>query len=210
MVRRIPMKFNTLSEEHLELIKDTTKTGQEICNIIGCGIITVSRWRKKLNVDVKKGCKVGKSKPWSLKQKEVICATCNNIFHINFAAHRKYCSRKCMHKNEDYLNTIRSVDRSYMQTEEYKKTRFKKDTPEFRRYRNRVTKLTEQTYMMNKKIINPNGYKRTLAGIEDGYHLDHIISCKKGFENNISAEEISEIGNLQMLPWRENIVKGKK
>ena len=60
------MKFDSLTKEQLELLKDTTKTGQEICKILNCGIVTVSRWRKKLDVDCKVGCKKGKTKPWTL------------------------------------------------------------------------------------------------------------------------------------------------
>ena len=48
------------------------------------------------------------------------------------------------------------------------------------------------------------GYKK------DAYHLDHKISIKYGFENNILPYIIGNIDNLQMLPARENCSKGSK
>jgi hypothetical protein len=37
--KEITMKFDSLTKEQLELLKDTTKTGQEICKILNCGIL---------------------------------------------------------------------------------------------------------------------------------------------------------------------------
>jgi hypothetical protein len=204
------MKFDLLTPKQLELLKDATKTGQELCEILKCGIITISRWRKKLGIETKRGCKKGKTKPWVLKRKDISCATCSMSFNVVISSTRKYCSKSCMFQNENYINSLRQIDRSYMQTDEYKNKFLKKETPAYRRYRNKVSKLTEQTYNMNKEKINPEGFKRTLAGVDGGYHLDHKISCRHGFDNNITPENISSIDNLQMLSWRENITKGSK
>lgn len=204
------MKFDSLTKEQIELLKDTSKTGQEICKILNCGIVTVSRWRKKLGVNCKRGFKKGKTKPWALRRKNLFCLTCNIVFSVMVSRDAKYCSKKCMSENVSHRNLLRNIDRSYMKTEKYKNTLIKETTPEYRRYRNKVSKLTEQTYMMYKNVINPNNLTRTLAGVENGYHLDHKISCRYGFDNNILPEEISSLKNLQMLPWRDNIVKGKK
>jgi len=80
----------------------------------------------------------------------------------------------------------------------------------YKKYRYRVYRLTEEIYNEFEDEINPHGFVRTLAGVEDGYHLDHIISCRYGFDNDIPEEELAKLENLQMLPWRENIVKGCK
>ena len=77
-------------------------------------------------------------------------------------------------------------------------------------YRNKVSSLTEQTYKQHSVTINPNGYKRTLAGIQGGYHLDHIFPIWEAYKQNISPEDISKKENLQMLPWLENIIKSNK
>lgn len=79
---------------------------------------------------------------------------------------------------------------------------------EFRQYRNKVAVLTSKTYKLYEKEINPNNYKRTKCGVLDGWQLDHIISVKEGYLNQISPEEIARKENLQMLPWLENLKKG--
>ncbi len=80
---------------------------------------------------------------------------------------------------------------------------------EYRKYANKVRALTEQVYRKNKQIINPKSLLRVKAG-RSGYQLDHIVSVKQGFLNNIPIEVISSVDNLQMLPWRDNIRKGWK
>lgn len=203
------MKYSFLTEQQKELLKDSTKTNLEISKQLNCGIATVSRWRKNLGINIPKGFKKGKTKPWQLKQKEICCPTCSKLFNVAISSNQKFCSRVCLHLNEEYKTKLKSVDRSYMQTEKYKKTLLKDDTPAYRRYRNKVTKLTEKTYIMHKEKINPNNHTRSVAGMEGAYHLDHIISCRFGFDNNIAPEVISDVNNLQMLPWRDNVMKGK-
>jgi hypothetical protein len=63
--------------------------------------------------------------------------------------------------------------------------------------------LTFEKIRWQKSIINT--HKRTLSGIDGGYQLDHIISIKFGFDNNISPEALSEKSNLRMLPWKKNL-----
>jgi hypothetical protein len=79
---------------------------------------------------------------------------------------------------------------------------------EFREYRYKVQRLTELNYTNNIDKINPNGHKRTRAGVESGWQLDHIYSVYEGFLNNIDPSEIAKVGNLQMLPWKDNRIKG--
>lgn len=80
---------------------------------------------------------------------------------------------------------------------------------EYRKYANKVRARTEQVYRKNRHVINPNGLLRVKAG-RCGYQLDHIVSVKHGFLNNIPVEVIASIDNLQMLPWRDNARKGWK
>ena len=115
-----------------------------------------------------------------------------------------------MYQSEEYIDNLRRMDKSYMQMEQYRRSKTKLDTPEYRKYRNRVATLTKTTYSQFKDIINPEGHTRAIAGVVGGYHLDHIISCREGFENNVTPEQISDVSNLQMLPWRDNVVKGRK
>jgi hypothetical protein len=73
-------------------------------------------------------------------------------------------------------------------------------------YRRVVWHITKQQPI----TILENYEHRGLAGQLGAYHLDHIISIKYGFDNNIPAEQIGHISNLQMLPWLENIKKSYK
>jgi hypothetical protein len=82
------------------------------------------------------------------------------------------------------------------------------DRSDWYKYKGIVWKLTNRNYRKNKHIINPNNYIRTTGG--DGYHLDHIIPIHYGFVNGILPTIIADVNNLQMLTWRENIIKSNK
>jgi len=83
------------------------------------------------------------------------------------------------------------------------------DLSEFRRFRGKVSYLTEIVYGKNKHIINPDDLPRCVAGVKGGYQIDHIQSVKECFDKKLSAEYCSRIENLQMLPWEENRKKWK-
>jgi hypothetical protein len=76
---------------------------------------------------------------------------------------------------------------------------------EFKKHQHKVHKLTHKI----KHLIE--GYdesKHGKMGIDGAYQIDHIIDIKYGFDNNIPAEEIASLKNLQFIPWEENIKKG--
>tara|TARA_R110000822_G_scaffold5031_5_gene21808 strand:+ start:27077 stop:27712 length:636 start_codon:yes stop_codon:yes gene_type:complete len=123
---------------------------------------------------------------------------------------KKHCSRKCLHLNPEYKQKLKNADKSYMQTEAYKNTKRKSSTPDFKRYKNEVHRLSEKTYQQNVAIINPEGYNRTLAGVPGGYQLDHIVEVRYGFEKNISAQVISSVDNLRMLTWQDNLARNRR
>jgi len=82
-----------------------------------------------------------------------------------------------------------------------------KEREKFPGYARKVHGLSQKTYEENIDIINPNRFKRTLCGVEGGYQLDHIISVRECFEQNIPVEEASRVENLRMLPWKENLMR---
>ena len=194
------MKFDKLTEEQKRLLQDISVTVNELVSTLNCGSATVCRWRKQLGITVPRGSKKGKARPWQYKEEERTCLVCNTKFITKPAHPKQYCSISCGVKN---------IDRSYMQTEEYKNSLRKDSTPAYKRYANMVHKLSQKTYDLYKEEINPSNYVRGLAGETGVYHLDHIVSVRSGFDNNIPPEEMSRKENLQMLPWKENITKGK-
>lgn len=77
----------------------------------------------------------------------------------------------------------------------------------FKEYKQKVLHITKQQPVH----LLPNSDKlRGLAGTPGAYQLDHIVSIKKGHENNISPAAIGNIKNLQFLPWKENLLKKTK
>ena len=141
------------------------------------------------------------------------CPHCGTdwVAHIQRERNQKYCSQRCYwetRKGIPFFDATK-IDRSYMKMEEYRKTKRKETTPEYRQYRNRVSNLTEKTYEEFYDIINPNNHPRTLCGVPGGYQLDHIQSVKECFDLGIPPESCARLENLQMLPWRENLMKEK-
>lgn len=180
------------------LLADPTLTAKDLALIYDKTPVTIHRWRKSLGITMPKGSKPNKPRPWQIKWKKFICECCGIEFEDKPASNRRFCSLSCVAK---------SIDKSYMQTESYRNTLIRDTTPEYRRYRNRVSRLTEKTYQENIDILNPNRYIRTLCGIEDGWQLDHIVSVQEGFKNGLTPEELSVKENLQMLPWKDNLLK---
>ena len=76
----------------------------------------------------------------------------------------------------------------------------------YKQYRTNVLRITNQQPLHLLEHFE----KRGVNGQIGAYTLDHIISVKRGFIENIPAEKIGDISNLQMLPWEENITKGWK
>lgn len=77
---------------------------------------------------------------------------------------------------------------------------------EWKKYKLAVWRVTNQQPLHTLEHYE----KRGMNGETGVYTLDHIVSIRKGFNENISPEQIGHISNLQMLPWEENILKGWK
>jgi len=201
-----------LSEEQLQLLFDPANSNAGLSDILGAHPVTISRWRRKLGVQVPLGSKKGISKETNKNGKMIPCKVCGTEKYVPKKKQEtyKYCSRDCMNSDPDYRKKLSQVDRSYMQTESYRKTKSNPETPEFVKYRNRVHKLSNKTYEEYIDEINPKGYDRTLAGVDGGYQLDHIIEVRFGFDNNIPPEVLSKKENLRMLPWKTNLARNKK
>lgn len=188
-------------------------TVEEVSKSYGVGISIIRRARKRLGLK----SKIGRPKQNYIDEK--ICPTCQTSF-ISIANH---CSIECYHKSRVYVTSTETRSK----LSEKAKTRWEAPTANmivgiqkrilgeevrksFKKYRNRLKTLTEKTYNEYKNVINPNDHQRGVAGKEGVYHLDHIIPARFGFENDIPPEILAEKENLQMLPWRDNITKGRK
>jgi hypothetical protein len=84
-----------------------------------------------------------------------------------------------------------------------KHPRFNLDKPKFKEYWRQVKVETDK----NNLSLLENSSKRGKAGVNGAYHLDHIISVKYGFDNNISPIIIGSKENLRFISWEENYKK---
>ena len=188
---------------------------EKAAELLSCGRATINRYRSRYGLKGKKGAP---------KHRSILNYTCvcGEPF-ISEEPDRKYCSHRCYLKNRNY--TISDTQREILSSKAserwksptagmllgiQKRKMSDEELKDFRRYRNRLKVLTEKTYTVYQDEINPNGYIRGVAGQEDAYHLDHIISARYGFDNDIPPEILARKENLQMLPWRDNIQKGMK
>lgn len=76
------------------------------------------------------------------------------------------------------------------------------------KYKNRVRKLSEQNaklYFTQDQLL-----QRKRAGLEDGMHLDHIVSLEDCYKNNVPEEIASHISNLRLVSWYYNVSKNSK
>lgn len=191
------IRFETLTEQQLQALTDTTVTTQQAVELIGCGQASVVRWRKRLGVKMKMGAPTGE-RPYRIKRETRVCPCCNTSFTCRPSERTRHCSMSC---------AMKLVDKSYMQTEAYKDTLRKPHTEEYKKYRRAVAKFTEKVYLQHKDVINPNDYPRTLNGVEGGWQLDHIKPVIESFHEGESPEFVSRLENLRMLPWKENLTR---
>lgn len=73
---------------------------------------------------------------------------------------------------------------------------------EWKKYRRNAWKITNTQPLHELPNIENRGYKNM--------HLDHKISIWYGFKNNIPFEVIGHISNLEMIPYKDNMLKGTK
>lgn len=148
-----------------------------------------------------------------------ICPICGEGYHVRTLAEhsKKYCSATCYNLSKKgkrprsfTTELLKNMDRSYMYTEEYRLKMSKPDRPLYKKYRSRVNKLTEKNYLLHVDKINPSQLPRTIAGVDNGYQLDHIKPVRECFDLGVSIEEASSPENLRMLPWIENLRRNRK
>jgi hypothetical protein len=66
-------------------------------------------------------------------------------------------------------------------------------------YKKEVESLTE----LNKNLVE--GIDRRSYS---GFHIDHKISKRFGYDNNIPAQDLAHPSNLHMMWWEDNFLKG--
>lgn len=146
---------------------------------------------------------------------EKTCPQCGKDMSTNKAndLKKKFCGAFCYHESKKGKQAISSeilisMDRSYMQTDAYRRSKQKPHTKEYVKFRRTVNNLTEKTYVQFYEEINPQSLPRTINGVEGGYQLDHIKSVRACFDDGDAPEYAARKENLQMLSWKDNLTKG--
>ena len=85
---------------------------------------------------------------------------------------------------------------------------YKQKYPMKKAYINEVHKLTREQPIHTLPNYSKLEENRGRMGDEGAYQIDHIISINKGWKDGISAEEIANITNLQVMKWEDNRSKG--
>ena len=103
---------------------------------------------------------------------------------------------KTKHKKAMLAARSRMVDRGEILSE--------KDKPLFEVYSEKVDAYTK---FQNLDLLRDIDFRLKRTNYLYAYELDHMISKKDGFINNIPPEVIGHISNLQVIPWQENATK---
>lgn len=115
------------------------------------------------------------------------------------------CSSKIYKKSwqyvikDDHIKKMAAKKAGYDSYEEYMQ-----DLDNRKKYYREVRKITRK---QDISILENYDKLRGLCGVEGAYQLDHIIPISVGYEKGISAEVIGNIKNLQIIPWKDNLLK---
>ena len=133
-------------------------------------------------------------------------------FIERFGKEEGYVRWKKYIKRQAYTNTLEYYIEKYGQDlgenlfyKRYPKPEY--NLKKFHDYKRAVYRQSEITYKNNIDKINPNRYPRTRMGVDGGWQLDHIKPVNNCFKEGMSIVEASDMSNLRMLPWKENLMR---
>lgn len=218
-------------DEAINLYVNKNKSSMEIANLLGCSDMTILNILKDNNISKRKNS-FYLFKPFDeQKAKDLYIRGCSINFIANELNSSYYCIGNFLRKNglnkpenKSILNKGRKMskeacvkmgitkrenkenglyDHIYLKNTGLTYKEFQKQLPAFKKYWEQVRIET------NKQPIKTlsNFEKRGKMGVDDAYNLDHKYSIIEGFKNNIDPKIIGHISNLEMLPWKENLVK---
>ena len=125
-------------------------TKQQIIEKYGIGTATVARTKKKYSIkNIRMSGSGGTTSGSYAKCKN---SSCDEDVWVIPSQPEKYCSRDCTYTCVEYRHKLASMDKSYMQTEAYSITKQKEGVTEYRRYANKVHRLSDKVY--NENIDN--------------------------------------------------------
>lgn len=115
------------------------------------------------------------------------------------------CSSKIYKKSwqyvikDDHVKKMAATKAGYESYEAYMQ-----DLDSRKKYYREVQKITRK---QDISVLENYDKLRGLCGVDGAYQLDHIIPVSVGYQKNISAKVIGDISNLQIIPWKDNLLK---
>lgn len=84
------------------------------------------------------------------------------------------------------------------------------DYKNYQKYKRAVYTSSRKTYKLHESDLNPNKLKLGRCGTDGAHQIDHKIPISIGYEMKIPIHVMSDIENLQLMPWKENLKKSNK
>jgi hypothetical protein len=84
------------------------------------------------------------------------------------------------------------------------------DYQNYQRYKRAVYSASRKTYNQNISLLNPNGLLLGRSGAQDAHQIDHKVPISVGYQLKIPVVVISMVENLQIMPWKENLIKSNR
>lgn len=138
---------------------------------------------------------------------ECWCERCEKFYKNRFvrATKNQYC-KSCLSTYALLGNSLGRINKGKpnIKISGSNHPRWVENKSDYILYKNQVYKYTRK---QNIKLLKNSEKPRTLLGNVDGYQLDHILSIKDGFLNNIPPYMVGDIKNLQIIKSTENRIK---
>ena len=154
------------------------------------------------------------------ERKSRLCGSCarsgvrNNMYGKTHTEEVRTKQSKMMRENnplyrkdvrEKISKAFRGINnpkvRKYIKENNLTSEQYKEQLTDFYQYRLKVESVTKQQPIHTlKNYDKPRGK----MGVDGAYQLDHMVSVYQGFLQNISADIIGNISNLQFIGWKEN------
>jgi hypothetical protein len=196
--RSCPSCSSTITYTQKSQLNEAIKKNRK-CRMCGCG------WSKGLTKQTNESLKLNGERSSKTKKTKFangilvqwnkgLTARDNDIVRLIAEKHRGF------KHTEETKATIAKHSRQRWESGLYDDQRNPNQNA-FRRYQNKVHRLTKKIQHL---VDGYDKLKQGRMGKEDAYQIDHIIDIKWGFDNNIPAEIIAHISNLQFIPWQQN------
>jgi len=188
VIKERPLKEKFRKDDFIQLYE--TLSQRELCEYYNCSFRTIRRCIKEYHLQPRpRGG--GNNRKYNLEKSQLELML------------KQGMSRKDMQK---ILDIKKSTLERWL-----KKFNLRKDikVTEFQKFARKVRRLTRETYDSNRHVLNPENLPRTLCGVEGGYQLDHKISIRESFDMGHSVYDCSQLENLQIISWQENLQKRK-